>query len=559
MGYICKIGSRYYYRVRIPKDLLRFFPVCELKKSLKTTSRKSAKALVKVYGFHVERLFTLVRSGMLTGEQVKKLISEYLHDSLKADEDFRITHETPSGVPQVEKLQRAYQAVIAERKAELAANDLKAIEPQADTLLHNSGIELDKGSAEYKKLCRELLKAEIAYFTVGLERYKGNYQNEYDTRFNSLFPEQAPVNSSGLPAETGKTLTEAITLYMAEKQLGNKLKPRSVLEYESVYRNFQEVITHIIGREDVRLSDLNREAFHEYLHILSQLPANAKKAKGLKGKAIGEILEAVKDKPINQISAATKNKNIQAVSTLLKWCVRQGYIERNPAEGLGVKEKIKDSEKTAAYTKEEMEKLFHTPVFTQPDKDKPERFWLPLIALFQGTRLEEIAQLYIKDIKEVEGIICLDLRENTEDKSIKTGAGQRTVPLHPFLIELGFLDYVANVKARGVSRVWPGLKKTQGRYGKIFGNWYSVFKSKLFPGRNEAPNALRFHSFRDTFIDNLARQGVDWKLIKDLAGHNHGDITKGTYAKVHMDLLFDAIKKLDYGVDLSHLQGKAPL
>ena len=550
MEYLSKVNGYWYFRIRIPQDLRRVFPSGELKKSLKTTSFKNAKSLVKVYCYRAERLFTHVRCGMLTGTQIKKLISEYLHTSLQADEDFRITYETPADNPQVEKLQRAYQAVIEDRKAELARNDLSAIAPQADTLLQNTGIALDKDSAEYKRLCRELLKAEIAYFTVGLERYKGNYQNEYDKRFNSLFAESA---ASVETQESGKTLSEAITLHMKEKSLGKKLKPRSRVEYDSVYTLFQDVIAYLIGKKDVYLSSLDTDTLIKYSETLSQLPANARKSKALKDKSIGEVLEAVKDTPIKPISDATKNRNLGLISSLLKWCVRRGYMKLNPAEGLGVKESGKASEKRDAYTPKDLEILLHSPVFTNPDKGRPERFWIPFIALYSGMRLEEICQLQTADVKEAEGIPCFDVNENAPDKSVKSEAGIRLVPVHPVLIKLGFMRYVQNQKD---TRLWMALERKKERYGLDFGKWYGKqIKAALFPDRAR----LNFHSFRHTFIDNLARAGVDWKLIKDLAGHQQEDITQGRYTKVHLDLLFEAVKELDYGIDLKHLKGKAPL
>jgi hypothetical protein len=54
--------------------LLRFFPKPEIKKSLYTKDLKSAKTLVKVLAFETERVFTLIRSSMLTDTQIRNLV-----------------------------------------------------------------------------------------------------------------------------------------------------------------------------------------------------------------------------------------------------------------------------------------------------------------------------------------------------------------------------------------------------------------------------------------------------------------------------------------------------
>ena len=556
MGHICRIGNRYYYRIRIPKDLLKFFPSGELKKSLKTVSFKSAKALVKVYSFQAERLFTLVRSGMLTDTQIKQLQAEYFHNGLKDAEDYR-AGKSYSDIEAVTDEIETFELVHSAALDNLVTNNLKVVEHAVNSFLEERGISIDRDA--YKKLCRGILRAQAEMLSVEIERLKGNYQNEYDTRFNSLTA--APVNSDYAAStqpddskEAGKTLSEAIALHMKEKALGKKLKPRSRVEYDSVYGLFQDAIAYLTGKQDAYLSSLDTDTLIKYSETLSQLPANARKSKALRDKSIGEVLEAVKDAPVKPISDATKNRNLGLVSSLLKWCVRRGYMKLNPAEGLGVKESGKASDKREIYTREDLELLLSAPEFKSPDKDRPERFWIPLIALYSGMRLEEICQLHTKDIREVEGFPCFDVNENAPDKSVKSGAGIRLVPIHPTLIELGFLHYVQN--HADAPRLWMTLERKKERYGLDFGKWYGKqVKAKLFTGRDK----LNFHSFRHTFIDNLARQGVDLKLIKDIVGHSQEDITQGRYTKVHMDLLFDAIKKLDYSIDLSHLQGKAPL
>src|SRR5690349_12926065 len=75
---------------------------------------------------------------------------------------------------------------------------------------------------------------------------------------------------------------------------------------------------------------------------------------------------------------------------------------------------------------------------------KDHRFWAPLIGLFSGARLNEIGQLRKGDVERVAEIWCFRITDEGEDeRSVKTSAGKRVVPMHQELIQLGLLDYLA--------------------------------------------------------------------------------------------------------------------
>lgn len=74
---------------------------------------------------------------------------------------------------------------------------------------------------------------------------------------------------------------------------------------------------------------------------------------------------------------------------------------------------------------------------------------MPLVGYFTGARTNEIAQLDTSDIREIDGHpyfdFCADEPKATEAKRIKTNKA-RQVPIHPRLVELGFLAYVDSQK-----------------------------------------------------------------------------------------------------------------
>ena len=108
--------------------------------------------------------------------------------------------------------------------------------------------------------------------------------------------------------------------------------------------------------------------------------------------------------------------------------------------------------------------------------NKPERYWVTLLSAYSGARLNEICQLDVIDIQELDGIWTINLNANSADKSIKTEAGSRLVPIHPKLMELGFLDYLQMIRNRNHQKLFPNLKKMRSTgYGTMISHWFIIF------------------------------------------------------------------------------------
>ncbi|WP_225917304.1 hypothetical protein [Pseudomonas xanthosomatis] len=112
--------------------------------------------------------------------------------------------------------------------------------------------------------------------------------------------------------------------------------------------------------------------------------------------------------------------------------------------------KTKRSRDGTAFTDADIEAIFSGSIYNGPapaerTKAYPFWFWLPLVGYFTGARTNEIAQLDTADIKSVDGHPCFDFCADDIDvpeaKRIKTDEA-RLVPIHPRLLELGFLEYV---------------------------------------------------------------------------------------------------------------------
>jgi len=141
----------------------------------------------------------------------------------------------------------------------------------------------------------------------------------------------------------------------------------------------------------------------------------------------------------------------------MKHGIKEGYIKDNPAVGLKIKQKRRPDEERKAYTTDDLKKIADN---LPPKEDKPERYWIPLVGMFSGLRLDEACQLSIEDVKEIDGVWCFDVNDS-QGKKLKTLSSNRIVPVHPALISLGFLEYVEMMNKQGHPRITRRKQRRQ--------------------------------------------------------------------------------------------------
>jgi len=85
-----RVNQTFYFRCRIPADLNGYFKGKEdVKRSLRTKCLASAKSLVKLWGAKTEQTFLMMRTGMLTTQQIRKLAEDWKHATLSSSEGYR--------------------------------------------------------------------------------------------------------------------------------------------------------------------------------------------------------------------------------------------------------------------------------------------------------------------------------------------------------------------------------------------------------------------------------------------------------------------------------------
>ena len=258
------------------------------------------------------------------------------------------------------------------------------------------------------------------------------------------------------------------------------------------------------------------------------------------------------------VSTATINKHITFLNGMFKHAVNLEYIPSSPASDMQVPEPKGGEQTVDEFSQDDLIKIFNSPVL---GKNYPYQFWIPVLGLYTGARREELCNLYREDIKQEEGIWYIDINMDKPDKFIKTYQS-RKVPLHPFLLDLGFLDYIKGFQPG--ERIWPELSNNNKskKYGHYFGRWFNnslLNPLGIKPTANEiGVGALKktFHSFRHSLITLGIRSGMDVQKVKGLVGHQEKGVTFGTYFKGYTvrQIYDEIVSQIDFGIDLSHLK-----
>ena len=312
------------------------------------------------------------------------------------------------------------------------------------------------------------------------------------------------------------------------------------------------LLAEVLG--DVPVADINNVSMRHFKETLLMLPPNLRKNPAYRDKSIAEVLALGVTKYMNP---STINKQLDRAATLFKWAVQNGYVVRNPAEGLQLPEKKRDDEYRAAFDSEDLKKIFNSHEYREDTHKFGYRFWLPVIALYTGMRLNEICQLHLDDIHEDdEGVYVFDVRERKGVTDTKTSSSERLVPLHDFLrVALNLPGYVAKLRDEGQTRMFPDLNKRRDGYGQAASRWFASYKVNC--GIVEGPGGKKdFHSFRHTVSNTLKQLNAEHFPTQELLGHSTGSITFGRYGKKYSPKLLkeQVVDRLRYDIDLSHLK-----
>jgi integrase len=560
-----------------------------------------------VLGRNLRRLLILLRKKLKSNNspttELKRMFTVFLEQCLakwlaEAEED-RAMRTRPLTEDELEDHLETLSLMETESRETLAFCDYEKISKHVDELIIENeaalvaaGINgIAKDSEPYRKLCRDLLKTYVRFFEIEQQRTVGDYGHisETGSRIEVLPQVQTagqPVTaSSGLTSQEAPSLvlTELIKQYSDEQKRGNRWTAKTAGETQASFA----LMVAIVG--DVPIKTVTN--LRDFKNKLLTLPPNYRKSPKYRNKSITELLSMAEEGKIEKaLSVITINKHLTRATSLFKWAMQNGFIDRNPAEGLQIATTKRDDEYRAVFNDDDLIKLFHSRDYLKDTHKHGYRFWLPVLALFTGARLTELCQLYLEDIHTVEperdgksvsrsplygrpdGLYVIDINDKG-DKKLKTPkSSRRIVPLHDFLVkDLNLPGFVEKLRSQGQTRLFPELKRRKEGYGKTASKWFGEYRQRCgfklsrkssvsgatwsaCPASDEGRKD--FHSFRHTVTNTLKQIGVEQTVISELIGHSSGSITFGRYGKRYSPRVVkeQAIDKLNYRIDLNHLK-----
>lgn len=321
----------------------------------------------------------------------------------------------------------------------------------------------------------------------------------------SKFERPIPKSLIKIKPKTSFAILNAYTKSRIE--LG-KSKSKNISQDHNIIKNILQLI------EFTDLKELSRESAECIRNSLKYYPKNSKKYPELKNLKGFELIEKNDKslKPRDCISSTTIKGYIHKFSTFLSWAKNHHYIEENVFYKLPTLES-KIIKKRFPFSDEQLNNIFNMPSYTAHKYLHPYYYWVPLLLRYSGARLNEICQLREDDIKLLDGIQCIMIRENFDDQSVKNISSIRFIPIHHELIKNGFLSFVSTKKNK---RLFPELPSVKGYYSNNASKWFSRCRAKLGLGKG-----FDAHSFRHTFINELKQKYVSKEIIECIVGHEH--------------------------------------
>ncbi|MDR3500908.1 MAG: tyrosine-type recombinase/integrase [Parvibaculum sp.] len=351
---------------------------------------------------------------------------------------------------------------------------------------------------------------------------------------------------------SGPPLSEVLPNFLDLMTKDQGWKGQTLAQNSTTYRMFQQVCG------DRPVQAYRRTDLAIFYDTLRGLPSMYSRKAEWHDMPLQAIVEATCDLDVERLTMKTMKRHFSALGRLFSYLKRRGaYVGDNPAHGFEFPSKGRSLSERTGWKGEKLTKLFASPVWagclsaarrTKPGSEvvKDEKYWLPILGLYHGNRLEEFAQLLRSDIRFDHDIWYFDINDE-EMKQLKNEQSIRRVPIHPTVKSLGFLEYVEAVAPMPTQRIFPQLEPggPDKKLGFYFSKWFSRYRQDV--GIYE--RGLDYHSLRHSVTTKLFSMSVEEYLIDELTGHAGGGISRRKYkadGEIPLSALYGAICKIEW-------------
>ena len=552
-------GNTYYFRSKIPTDLVDYFNgLKEFRLSLKCAIKSRAIRTVKILSEKVSTLYQEIRQGMksLEIEDIKEILRiEIRKQILHAHHvDLGTNKWDDSGVEKsLDSIQKKETNLKDVLKLDLKSYQ-REVDEKLEGILSSMDIRVEKDSVDYKTLRNHFIDLYLLRHDWMRELVEKTGKTDDQFRRDAevklgmpLFPDmswmpedapkfpvnpnpsestqtvQTPVKTTIAPIlqkNTGETLSVSSKRYFDRKRVAGR-RVKSITSDESIVSDFIEIVG------DIGSASLSKQVVSDYIDVQTKLPPNRKKSPQYRDLSIQQLLELnLPDKETQ--TPQNINKRLTKLSSFGNWGVRQGLLNANPFRDMKLEVK-KQLTQSKPFSIADLRDILKPEIYLDwtvnykhsiynegGAKNQMPYYWIFPLGILSGLRTNEMCQLRLSDIRKENGVWFMHVEES-EQTRVKTENAIRKVPVHPQLIDLGFIDYVGNLKRKRKDRVFWELTQTRDGYAKQVSRHYN---EKYLPAVGVWEKRVKvLYCTRHTFINCLYSKKVDENVIKSLVGH----------------------------------------
>ena len=342
-----------------------------------------------------------------------------------------------------------------------------------------------------------------------------------------------PIGGQPTPPATPSSKPVASTMvepFFTRRQTTNRTTYQVMGQERGTLRRFIEVCG------DRPVDQYGRGDITQFLDALRRLPNTYGRSPKDKDSTVRDLIEAADAAGSERLTDKTVKRHLSVLSQFFQFSVDQGHTTVTARNDLVEDHQFRQSPGARGqrdiWTPEDLAALFASPVWrgchmhfrakSGPEVIRDAKFWLPILALYHGARLEEFADLYRRDVARDGGQWFINITE-ANGRRLKTRNAERTIPLHPEVLRLGFLSHIQQTAPRPDDPLFPDIEP-QGKdrkRGPRITRWFVEYRRAIGVYRE----GVGMHAFRHTArtrLGDVIQDAQQERHVDFLMGHGRG-------------------------------------
>ncbi len=525
----------------------------ELKRSLETKDPQEAKAKAVEVNLEFQAILATARNKLalqetkaatLTQPQVEQIARAWRFREVARLSDPEILERYVQRELDEDGVNYEYSALVGFYDNECSVVDekfgVRRVNPQrlhaqmkyfAEECLALAQIELLPDNPLYTVLCDRLAKHCTAICKIAFDATREQIKHGIH---QLLIP---PIHPVGIALATAPSVPDAPKIGEFFEKLADeqgKINPKGAItwrrERAAVVRRFIEAFG------DLPLNHITSSMCREFRDQLKLTPYRP--SKEINQLPFKEQIDKAQQEGLKTIALSRVEVLLHLFSGILTRAQNDALISENPCSSIKVEVPNVTRERAPEFTDAEMNTLFDSGLFT--GYIRPVRanygeaiYWVPVLLAYTGARLEEISQLFLRDVEQKDGQWVIHIRDWDESQSVKTGKS-RVVPLHPHLLELGFERFLATRATEGPLFSELKVSNPTGRYSDKLGKWLGEQIRQILGLKTGSISPL--HAFRHTFVTHMRDLDIREDIQNAITGHSQGSSVSrryGSFRQLH--------------------------